>query len=316
MEIKLDPELQAVVDATTNPEAPHAADVPIEMLRMGYVMISAEQGLKDVPCDEIRDLEIAGAEGDIGARLYVPAGMGDATSGALVFIHGGGFMIGNLDSHDSVCRQLANHGHCRVVAIDYRLAPEHKFPAAVDDSIAAANWIFENVASLNIDPNRVAVGGDSAGGNLSAVVSHHFAANTDFNFKLQLLIYPATDARTDTESMTVLKEAGVTLDARILEYFNEGYLGGTDADPADPRRSPAASASFANLAPAHVVTAEYDPLRDEGKAYAELLEAHGIPATYRCYEGLMHNFIQQTGVVTSARKAVEDMGAVLKEAVG
>ncbi len=312
MEIKLDPELQAVVDAALNPDAPHGADIPLEMLRAGYVMLSQAQGLADIACTSIEDMTIPGPAGDIGARRYIPADAPAAPMPALIFIHGGGFMIGDLDSHDSVCRQLANSAACQVIAIDYRLAPEHPFPAAADDAIAAANWICDNAASLDIDPARIAVGGDSAGGNLSAVVSNELGRD---RLKFQLLIYPATDRTTETESMSVLKKAGVTLDEKILDYFNKNYFGDVEADPADPRISPAKSDRLASAPPAHVVTAEYDPLRDEGRAYAELLEAAGVRVSYKCYDGLMHNFIQQTAVVKSARQAVEDMAAMLKAAL-
>ena len=155
MAINLDPELQAVTDAAKALGRPHGADVPLAALRAGYVAGSQMQGVTDVTCDKIQDLEIPGPASAIPARLYVPAGTGDAKTPGMIFIHGGGFMIGNLDSHDSVCRQLANHGGSRVIAIDYRLAPEHKFPAAVDDAIAAAKWICENAENYNINPTNM-----------------------------------------------------------------------------------------------------------------------------------------------------------------
>ncbi|XOV86706.1 MAG: alpha/beta hydrolase [Pseudomonadota bacterium] len=315
MEIKLDPELQAVVDAAAaaNPNPPHASEVPLEALRAGYAMISAAQSLPDVACREIEDIRVPGGDGEIAARCYTPAGAGDGLLPGLIFIHGGGFMIGNLDSHDSLCRQLANAAGCKVIALDYRLAPEHKFPAAVDDVLAASAWIFEQASTLGLDANRIAIGGDSAGGNLSAVVSNFFTANGGPSICFQLLIYPATNRTVETPSLRDLKE-GVTLDARILAYFNDGYFGGVDVQTSDPRISPALAPSHQGVPPAHVVTAEYDPLRDEGKAYADILSAAGVPVTYRCYEGLMHNFVMQTAVVSAARAAVADMAGVLKAA--
>jgi len=314
MEINLDPELQAVTDAAAQLGSPHAADVPLEALRAGYVMGSQMQSIADVPCDKIEDFDIPGPASKIPARLYVPEGAGESVLPGMIFIHGGGFMIGDLDSHDSLCRQLANHATCRVVAIDYRLAPEHKFPASVDDAIAASSWICENAASLGIDQNKIAIGGDSAGGNLSAVVSNHFAQENGPKIAFQLLIYPATNRTVETDSLRDLKE-GVTLDEKILEYFNDGYFGGTGADLADPRLSPALSASHAGVAPAHIITAEYDPLRDEGHAYYEILKAAGVQVSYHCYKGLMHNFVQQTAVVTSARLAVEEIAGIMKKAL-
>lgn len=309
MEIKLDPELQAVVNAAAeaNPDAPHAADVPIDALRAGYVMISQAQSIADVPCLSIENFEIPGPAGAIGARAYVPTNPPAAPMPALIFIHGGGFMIGDLDSHDSVCRQLANGAASKVIAIDYRLAPENKFPAAVEDAMAAASWICEHAGQLDIDPSRIAIGGDSAGGNLSAVVANSLGRDI---LKFQLLIYPATDRTQQTPSLRDLRE-GVTLDARILEYFNDGYFGGVDVDTSDPRISPARALDHSKAPPAHIVTAEYDPLRDEGKAYADILEAAGVAVSYECYAGLMHNFAQQTAVVSAAKRAVDDMAAAL-----
>ncbi|MEM1230828.1 MAG: alpha/beta hydrolase [Pseudomonadota bacterium] len=314
MDIKLDPELQAVVDAmaAANPNPPDFTELPIEMFRAGYLMISQAQALGDIPCDEIRDLTVPGGDGPIGARLYVPQGAGDATLPGLIFIHGGGFMIGDLDTHDSPCRQLANTAGCRVIALDYRLAPEHKFPAAVDDVIAAATHITTHAADYGMDANRLAVGGDSAGGNLSAVLCNHLAAAGKNPFALQLLIYPATDGTVETQSRLELQE-GITLEKKVIDFFMEGYLGGVETDDEDPRLNPAKAAGFAGVAPAHIVTAQYDPLRDEAKVYADLLEADGVPASYRCYEGLMHNFILQTGVVSAAKRAVDDMAEVLKQ---
>ena len=314
MEIRLDPELQVLVDEEKALNLPHPVDVPLEMLRAGYVQSSQTQSLADIPCDRIEDLKVSGGAEEIAARLYTPKGAGHARTPGLVYIHGGGFMIGNLDSHDSVCRQLANRAGIRVLALDYRLAPEHKFPAAVDDCIAATRWAFDHASALDIEPSRLAIGGDSAGGNLSAVVCNHLSHTPGPLPAFQLLIYPATDWSVETESARQLRE-GVTLDARIMEYFGEGYLGGTDVDVEDPRLSPAKAKDLSGVPPALVVTAEYDPLRDAGSAYADLLTAAGVPTTYRCYSGLMHNFIMLTARVSSCRQAVDDMGDALRAAL-
>ena len=314
MAINLDPELQAVTNAAKALGRPHGADVPLAALRAGYVSGSQIQGVTDITCGKIDDFKIPGPASAIPARLYVPAGAGDTMTPGMIFIHGGGFMIGNLDSHDSICRQLANHGGCRVIAIDYRLAPEHKFPAAVDDAMAAAKWICEHAANLSINPERIAIGGDSAGGNLSAVVSNQFSQNNGPKLAFQLLIYPATNRTVETDSLRDLKQ-GVTLDERMLNYFHDEYFGGTGAVPSDPRISPALAPDHQLVPPTHIITAEYDPLRDEGRAYYEILKAAGIQVSYHCYPGLMHNFIQQTGVVTSARLAVEEIADIMKTAL-
>ncbi len=315
MEINLDPELKAVTEAALALDRPHAADVPLPAFRAGYVMASQMQGVTDVVCDKVDDLEIPGPASTIPARLYVPAGTKDTETPGMVFIHGGGFMIGDLDSHDSLCRQLAHHSGCRIIAIDYRLAPEHKFPAAVDDAIAAASWVYNNAATYHINPERIAIGGDSAGGNLSAVVANHFNQHDGPKLAFQLLIYPATNRTVETNSLRDLKQ-GVTLDERILNYFHDEYFGGSGADPSDPRISPALASSHRGVPPAHIITAEYDPLRDEGEAYYEILKAAGVEVSYHCYPGLMHNFVQQTGVVTNARLAVEEVAAIMKHALG
>ncbi|MBL6689742.1 MAG: alpha/beta hydrolase [Pseudomonadales bacterium] len=208
---------------------------------------------------------------------------------------------------------MANGARCRVIALDYRLAPENKFPATVDDAIAAATHITQNAADYGMDASSMAVGGDSAGGNLSAIVSNHFAAQGANPFAMQLLIYPATDGTVETESRREL-QGGITLDKKVLDYFFEGYLGGLDTDDNDPRLNPAKAPGFEGAPRAHIVTAQYDPLRDEGKAYGDLLKAAGVEVSYRCYEGLMHNFILQTGVVTAAKNAVDDMASALADA--
>lgn len=314
MEIKLDPELQALVDEEKALNPPHPVDVPLEALRAGYVQISQAQSLADVACDAVQDLTLPGPAAAIPARLYVPRGKEGKTLAGLIFIHGGGFMIGDLESHDSVCRQLANRAGIRVLALDYRLAPEHKFPAAVEDSVAGARRVLQHAADFGMDASRIAIGGDSAGGNLAAVVCQQLAKAGEPLPAFQLLIYPSTNRTHETESARQLRE-GVTLDARILEYFVQGYVGGTDADPTDVRLSPGLAPDLAGQPPALVVTAEYDPLRDEGKTYADQLAAAGVAVSYHCCRGLMHNFIMQTARVQAARKAVEDMGDALRAAL-
>ncbi len=316
MEIKLDPELQALVDETAaaNPNMPHAVDVPLEILRAGFVRIGQKQSLSDIACEKVEDFQIPSA---IPARAYTPLGAGASKLPCLIFIHGGGFMIGDLDSHDSVCRQIASIAGVKVIALDYRLAPEYKFPVAVDDCIAAAQWICANAVDLKLDAARIAIGGDSAGGNLSAVVCNHFAEQGGPKLAFQLLIYPGIDSSLETESRRELSE-GVTLDRRIIEYFSEAYLGGIDFDDNDPRLSPAHAASHSKVPSTHIVTAQYDPLRDEGKVYFDILQAAGVPVTYKCYDGLMlmHNFILQTAVVGACCRAVNDMADVLRWALG
>ncbi len=313
MALELDPELEALMAAAraANPNRPHSAEIPVEAFRAGYVMLSQAQSLAGVVCRSIEDKSIPGPAGDIRIREYVPVNVPQGPLPCLVFSHGGGFMIGDLESHDSVCRQLANGAGCKLIALDYRLAPEYPFPAAVEDVVAAVTYICDHAAEMEIDPGRIAVGGDSAGGNLSAVVANTLGAG---RLKFQLLIYPSTDMTRETESKRALAE-GVILDKRTLEYFHQYYYGVIGMDPADERISPIMSGNLAGAPPAHVVTAQYDPLRDEGKAYADALSAAGVAVTYHCYGGLMHNFIQQTGVVSSTRKAVDEMAGIVGKAL-
>ena len=230
----------------------------------------------------VTPLDIPAPHGKIPARVYVPKKLrqSNGLSPALVFLHGGGFVIGDLDSHDVACRKLAVEGELIVISVDYRLAPEHKFPAAVDDSIAATTWIAANARQLNIDAAKIFVGGDSAGGNLSAVVA---IAARDHGPKLagQVLIYPSTDFRMNHASHSE-PETSILLTHSVIKWFIDHYMGGADRD--DWRASPV-RAKLEGLPPAYVLVAGGDPLRDEGNEYAEKLKAAGVPVTYRYFPG-------------------------------
>jgi len=227
---------------------------------------------------------------------------------ALVYFHGGGWTIGDLDTHDVLCRQLANGARCAVFSVDYRLAPESPFPAAVEDCLAATRFVLEKSGSLKIDVSRIAVGGDSAGGNLAAVVALHRQMPLAF----QLLIYPATDQRCDTDSHRRNGE-GYLLTREGIEFFRGCYLP-EKKHWADWRASPLLAASHAGLPPAFVITAGYDPLRDEGREYAERLAQAGVEVAYREYSDMMHGFLLFGGVLDTARTAVADCCAALRGA--
>ncbi|MFM8556877.1 MAG: alpha/beta hydrolase [Betaproteobacteria bacterium] len=249
----------------------------------------------------IHDKRIPGPGGDLGIRIYRGA-PGDDPRGALVFFHGGGWVIGDLDTHDIACRQLALAGGFSVISVDYRLAPEHRFPAAVDDSIAATRWVRDNAHSLRIDPDRIAVGGDSAGGNLAAVVSIALRDAGQSWLRFQLLIYPATDMRQVADSHRRNGE-GYLLTTDAIRWFREHYMG-PEADIADWRASPLLAANLSGLPPALVITAGFDPLRDEGRQYADALSAAGTRAQYVCFERQLHGFINMTRVIPEAHTAV------------
>ncbi|HWL42670.1 MAG TPA: alpha/beta hydrolase [Ilumatobacter sp.] len=236
--------------------------------------------------------------GGVPAVVYTPAG--DGPFPVLVFIHGGGWVIGNTDSHTPTCRELAVQAGCVVVSLDYRLAPEHKAPAAVDDSIAATKWVIEHAAELNGDPSRVAVGGDSAGGNLSALVAQALPGQ----LALQLLIYPAVDLTGSFPSIDENGE-GYFLTKKSMEWFIGHYLDGADVKADDPSISPwfASDDVVAATAPALVITAEFDPLRDEGEAYAARLASLGVPTTLRRFDGMIHAFFGMTAMLPAAVEA-------------
>ena len=251
--------------------------------------------------------------GPVPMRHYRPLG---STAGqalpVLVYFHGGGWVIGDLDTHDVLCRQLANASGCAVVSVHYRLAPEHPFPAAPEDCIAATRWVRENAAALGVDAARIAVGGDSAGGNLAAVVSiAERDAGTPLAF--QLLIYPAVDQRHGQDSY-VRNGEGYLLTRDSIRYYHGHYLGGRAHD-GDWRCSPLLAASHAKLPPAFVLTAGFDPLCDEGLQYAEALTAAGTPATYVCYEREVHGFITMGRLLAEAGSAVAQCAAELRRAL-
>lgn len=267
----------------------------------------------DAPETIVRDLEARGPAGPIPLRSYRPAAASpDAVLPVLVYYHGGGWVIGDLDTHDVLCRQLSNLAGCAVVAVDYRLAPEHRFPAAVDDALAATRWVRANAAALKVDPGRIAVGGDSAGGNLAAVVALAARDAGDLPLVYQLLIYPATDQRRGAPSHTTNGQ-GYLLTRESMDYYHDHYLPDAAQD-LDWRASPLLHTDHSGLPPALVLTAGYDPLRDEGMQYADKLSAAGSNATLVCFEREVHGFILMGRVLSEADAAVRLCATQLKNA--
>jgi acetyl esterase len=268
------------------------------------------------PIGEVRDLLVPGGDGAIGARLYVPrAQVGVPTSPSarsplLVFVHGGGMVYGDLESHDATCRLLAERADVRVLALDYRLAPEHPFPAGVEDCWAAYQWAAEHAGDLGADPDRIAVGGDSAGGYLAAVVALK-AAEAGVPCRFQLLVYPMTNMAEGSESRRLFGR-GLYLTDEFIDLAHTSYL----TDPGQSR-DPLVSVAFTekipeNLAPAYVATAGFDPLRDEGEAWARRLADSGVDVTLRRFPGLIHGFFNIVGVGRSNRAAVAEIAAQLR----
>ncbi|MGH0038505.1 MAG: alpha/beta hydrolase [Myxococcota bacterium] len=312
----LHPQIQALVDGmAANPDAKPTHELPPGEAREGYRALAAMLG-PGPPVHRVEDRSLPGPAGPIPIRVYRP-GDGDQR-GVLVFFHGGGFVIGDLDTHDRECRVLCNEADCVVVSVDYRLAPEHGFPAAHGDAFAALRWVGENAAALGADPGRIAVGGDSAGGNLSASVALRARDEGGPALRLQLLVYPTVDGRRDPAVHPSIDEnaAGPFLQKESLDYFLGHYLGGDAASELDPRMSPLLAGSHAELPPALVVTAEFDPLRDEGEAYARALEAAGVPVTLRRYDGMAHVFFQLSPVVDAGRELLDECAAALRAALG
>jgi acetyl esterase/lipase len=241
---------------------------------------------QQIPVSAVADLTVTGAVGPISARHYRT---GEPDAPLLVFYHGGGQVIGSIDTHDDLCREICRSGRVHVLSVDYRLAPEHKAPASSEDAYAAYRWACEHAAELGADPQRVAVGGDSAGGNLSALVSLRARDEKAPLPALQLLLYPATDYHGQTRSQTLFAR-GFFLTRRDMDWFEARFLGGAQVEATDPRVSPLLAGDLSGLPPALVVTAGFDPLRDEGRHFAEALRDAGVPVDYREYGSLVHAF--------------------------
>ncbi|PSQ11432.1 alpha/beta hydrolase [Halobacteriales archaeon QS_5_70_15] len=263
----------------------------------------------------VRDLGIEGPGGHVPVRIYEPDGTGTGPRPAVVYFHGGGWVVGSLDSHDPLCRTLANAAEAVVVSVDYRLAPEHAFPAAAEDAYAATAWVAERAAELGVDPDRVAVAGDSAGGNLAAVVSLMARDRRAPDIAYQALVYPVVDYSLAYDSYPENAEWGPTSES--MGWFWEQYLG-RDVDAYNPYAAPLWTRSLSDLPPATVVTAGFDTLRDEGVAYADRLEADGVDTTHRNYERMTHGFMSILGEpdLSRAREAVDDVAGDLAGAYG
>ncbi len=263
-----------------------------------------------IPMAQVEELELAGPAGAMRARFYTPASNGPAAEPLLVYYHGGGWVLGDLDTHDGVCRFLAAHSSAKVLSIDYRLAPEHPFPAPIEDAHAAFDWAVAHASELGADPARIAVGGDSAGGNMATVVCHMARDGGGPHPALQLLIYPATDALENRRSRELFAE-GFLLTAADMDWFQESYLPNR-ADEADPRASVFRAEDLSGLPPAYVLTAGFDPLRDEAEAYAERMQQAGVPVALCRYQGLIHSFANLTAVSRSARAAMLEAAGALR----
>ena len=312
MPVTLDPDAAAVYKAFQEAGRPAYETLTAPEAREYYLNARFVSNPEPPELAEVKPLSIPAPHGAIPARIYTPKNLRKANDAApcLLFFHGGGWVIGDLNSHDVVCRQLAHEGELIVISVDYRLAPEHKFPAAVDDAISAAKWIAANANALGIDANRLTVGGDSAGGNLAAVVA--LAARDGDGPKIagQVLIYPATDFAMKHPSHRE-PETSILLTHSVIKWFCDHYLG-SSADIDNWKASPARAATLAGLPPAYVMTAGADPLRDEGDEYAKRLKDAGVAVTYRHFPGQFHGFFTMGKLLNQANVAASEIGVWLK----
>ncbi len=307
--LELHPTSQLLVKLERLAGVPPVESLPVDEARAQVGRQAALLTGRKRSLPRLEDLEIPGPAGTIGARLYADE-PGPDDGGLLVYYHGGGHVIGTLDTHDSACRFLASEAGVGVLSIDYRLAPEHPFPAAADDSVAALAWAFEHAERLGFDPRRIAVGGDSAGGNLAAVAALAAKAGEAPMPAFQLLIYPVTDYSVKRPSYELFGE-GFLLTAAEMDWFRDHYL--PDAEAAkDWRASPLLAPDHSGLPPAYVLTAGFDPLRDEGEEYARALSAAGVPTALRRHDGLLHSFVNQTSLHRGARDAMLEAAGALR----
>jgi acetyl esterase len=308
--MSLDPEIRALLERMAASGAPPLERQSVAEARQLHAAAAASLHGPPVPVAAVEDRAVPGPAGDLGVRVYTPEG--EPPFPIVVWFHGGGWVVGTLDTFDPICRALAAAVPAVVVAADYRLAPEHRFPAAVEDCYAATLWASRNAAELGGAQHRLAVAGDSAGGNLAAVVALGARDKGGPAIGFQLLVCPVLDAAMDTASYRE-KADGYHLTAAGMRWYWDHYLGG--ADGLRPDASPLRAASFGGLPPALVVTAEHDVLRDEGEAYAARLRDAGVAAEVRRWPGMVHGFYRWRAVTPAADACLQEAAAALREAL-
>ena len=305
----LDPQARAFLDQLDELGAPPLYRQTLDEARDGFTLLATVAGPPEEPVPT-EDRVVPGPGGEIPVRIYRPTA--DGPLPVVVYFHGGGWVIGDIASHDTVCHRLAARVPTVVVSVDYRLAPEHRFPAAVEDCDAATSWVSAHAAELGADADRLAVAGDSAGGNLAAVVARRARDRGGPAIAFQLLIYPGTDMTRSLPSHAA-NGSGYLLDSDTMTWFLDSYLNG--ADPSHPDASPLFVEDLSGLPRALVITAEFDPLRDEGEAYAERLAEAGVEVTSSRYDGMFHGFYGLDSIFNSARRATDETVAALQKAL-
>jgi acetyl esterase len=305
----LDPQARAILDQMAQMGGKPINELSVGEARRNSESLASMQGLPE-PVASIEDRTLQGPGGGIPVRIYVPSGTSPLP--VLMYFHGGGWVIGDIESSDGLCRSLANAAGCIVVSVDYRLAPEHAFPAAAEDAYHATLWAATNASGFGGDSSRLAVCGDSAGGNLAAVVAQIARDRGRPAIRFQLLIYPVTDAACETPSYSANAE-GYFLTKDAMLWFWNHYVP-TAADRSHPYASPMRAPSLAGLPAALVITAEFDPLRDEGELYAERMRAAGTPVQLTRYDGMIHGFFAMSGMIDRGKTAIRQSAAALRTA--
>lgn len=308
-----DPLVKAFLDQLSAVPGPKTWQMTPDQARETFAGMMQVAGPRDVPIGKVVNLAAESEDGPIPLRSYTPVAASAEPLPTLIYFHGGGFVFGNLDTHDGLCRLIANESGCRVIAVDYRLAPEHKYPAAVDDAVRATEWIAENASQLGVDANRLAVGGDSAGGALAAIVCQQARKKGGPEIDFQLLMFPVTQIGTETNSLREFAE-GYFLETATLNWFYNHYLP-SGADDSDPRISPLSAESAKGLPRAYVTVAGFDPLHDEGVAYAEKLLDAGVSVTIVDYTDMVHDFTYMQSVLPQAPEALAAAARALKDAL-
>lgn len=303
----LDPQVKLMLEQMETAGFPRLETLPVPQAR---AVVDSLAQPSDEAVASVENRQIPGPGGLIPVRIYTPAGQGPFP--ALVYFHGGGWVLGTLETSDHTCRMLANLAGCIVVSVDYRLAPEHKFPAAPADCYAATRWVAENATALRIDPARIAVGGDSAGGNLAAVVALMAREQGGPALAFQLLAYPVTHYHFESKSYNECAE-GYFLTRPMMVWFWRQYLR-DEADGRHPHASPLLAEDLRGLPPALVLTAEYDPLTSEAEEYAERLRSAGVPVTLKRYSGLIHGFFTMGQALAAGKQAIEEAAGHLRSA--
>ena len=310
----LDPQAKTYLDNLASQNVPPFTELTIEEIRENTRLEALSLG-DPQPVGRIEDRKVPRLDGqgqsslEVPIRIYMPRAA--LTAGAFVFYHGGGWVTGDIASHEAICCELANTVGCVVVSVEYRRAPEHKYPAAVEDAYAATRWVHDHAEEIRVDRDRIAIGGDSSGGNLAAAVAQMLRDNHDFKPALQVLVYPVIDFRFDTPSYEEnAKNYGLTRE-KMRWYWN-CYLA-REEDGAEPYASPVRAANLAGLPPALIITAQHDPLRDEGEAYARRLRQCGVEVTLSRYDGMIHGFFRREAIFDRAKEAIQEVATTLHE---